>query len=135
MKIFQEQTFSELRYISIIVRRVSYATTEHLGTKYIKFPLTEDKVNEKVSQFFSFSVPQSLEAIYGTHADIRKPCINLPDYTNRKGRFSLNVQAYCDCKYCFMDVVVKWPGRVHDARVFFKFQVERHAKKWADTCM
>ena len=80
---------------------------------------TDNEVKEKVSNFYRvFSLPQCLGEIDCTHIDIKAPSNNPTDYVNRKSWFSLNVQACCDYRYCFLDVVVKWPGSVHDARIF-----------------
>jgi len=46
------------------------------------------------------------------------PAMNHTDYYNRKGFYSVIVQAVVDYNCFFRNVCVGWPGSIHDARVF-----------------
>ena len=40
-------------------------------------------------------------------------------------KYIINVQAIGDCNGRFMDVDIKWPGSLHDARVFTNSEVQK----------
>ncbi|XP_054737896.1 putative nuclease HARBI1 [Anastrepha obliqua] len=54
----------------------------------------------------------------GTHVKIPKPKEDPISYYNRKGFYSINVQAICDNKFRFLDVFIGYPGSCHDANVW-----------------
>ncbi|XP_059062811.1 putative nuclease HARBI1 [Achroia grisella] len=63
--------------------------------------------------------PRVLGAIDCTHIRIQSPCQTIgEEFRNRKGYFSLNVQAVCDAELRLMNVVARWPGSTHDATIF-----------------
>ena len=106
--------------VSVIGRRVCSRISDVLGPKYITLPKNETELHDAVTNFYNkHGFPQCFGAIDGTHIYIKQPSEIPMDYLNRKNRYSLNVQALCDYKYCFIDVVIKWPGSVHDSRIFY----------------
>ena len=66
---------------------------------------------------WKFGMAQASGCIDGIHIHIKRPIENSQNY-NYKQFFSLNVQAVCDSRGRFIDVECKWPGSVHDAKVF-----------------
>ena len=70
-------------------------------------------------------------AIDSTHIPILAPEESHTDYINGKGYNSIIMQAVVDCNHRFRDVVIGWPGSVHDARVLFNSLLlqEGHGKQ------
>ena len=105
--------------VCLIVHSVCKAIVKLLMPKYIRLPKTENELNDLVAGFSdSWGFPNCGGAIDGSHIPVSPPSELHTDYYNRKGWYSIVLQALVDHKYCFMDVYVGWPGSVHDARIF-----------------
>ena len=67
--------------------------------------------------------PQAAGDIDGSQIPIIRPDESVSDYYNRKGYFSIIMQAVVDFRGLFMDMYIGWPGKVHNARVFLNSSV------------
>ena len=63
--------------------------------------------------------PGVIGAIDCTHVKVTATGIqNREVYRDRKNNLSLNIQAVCDHRLLFWNVVCRWQGSVHDSRIF-----------------
>ena len=84
---------------------------------FVKFPRNQT-VLDVVNGFAKLGFPQTIGAIDGTHIPIIAPSENSSDFYNRKGYYSIIMQAVVAHSYKFIDINVGWHGKVHDSRVF-----------------
>ncbi|XP_059212521.1 putative nuclease HARBI1 [Centropristis striata] len=63
-------------------------------------------------------LPNVIGCIDGTQIPITAPAQNEGDYVNRKSFHSINVQIICDAASIITNVEAKWPGSVHDSRIY-----------------
>ena len=82
------------------VSRVVHQVTRALANKvndFIKFPSTRNERDEVKRGLFRIGgFPCAIGCVDGTHVRIKAPSQSEPDYVNRKGFHSINVQAICD---------------------------------------
>ncbi|XP_052285788.1 putative nuclease HARBI1 [Dreissena polymorpha] len=104
--------------VSRAVKQFTDSVCLHLND-FVFFPNIENVQRTVQKQFYNIAgFPQVVGVVDGTHIRIQAPSANEDDYVNRKGFHSLNVQMICDATFRFVDVVAKWPGSVHDSRIF-----------------
>lgn len=103
-------------FVCICVKDVCDAVNRRLS-RMLDFPQGEDLVQVMDCYEKNWDIPMCAGATDGTHIPILAPQESHADYVNRKGYHSIIMQAVVDCRYTFRDVVIGWPGSVHDARV------------------
>jgi hypothetical protein len=104
-------------FVCQCIKEVCHAIAKQFPNA-ISFPKGDDLLRVIRGYEETWSFPMCAGAIDGTHIPILAPNKNHTDYVNRKGFHSVLMQAVVDCNYIFRDVVIGWPGSVHDARVF-----------------
>ncbi len=115
----------------IVMETIMALTAPHIITRFIDFPTTPHIIQQKQTQFMQIAgFPGVVGAIDGTHIKIIAPSVNENVYVNRKRYHSINTQVVFDADYNILDVVPKWPGSTHDARILnesgLKQLFERH---------
>ena len=104
-------------FVCNCVKEVCEAMVKALKSLFIFLPKGDelDRIIDMYNDRWGF--PMCGGAIDGTHIPITAPVENPADYVNRKGFHSIIMQALVDSSYLFRDIVIGWPGSVHDARV------------------
>ena len=104
--------------------------SENIGSKIVKFPVSKHEVAEATGHFLQkFGFPQVIGCIDGTHIPIKQPSENSHDYFPYKMCYTITCQAICDAYGKFINVEVKWPGSVHDARVFANCDIQNYSSE------
>ncbi|KAJ3665365.1 hypothetical protein Zmor_000862 [Zophobas morio] len=118
--------------VSRIIARITRCIA-HRSNIEIRMPDPNESV-QVCSDFYGIAnFPRVVGAIDCTHIKITSPGgENAELYRNRKGYFSINVEAVCDAHLIIRHIVARWPGSVHDATIFndgplpVNFQGGRH---------
>lgn len=105
--------------ISRVVRDTLEALSDNdVLCQFIRFPVSPHETEMKKQEFRVIAgFPDVIGAIDGTHIRIVAPSENEAAYVNRKRYHSINVQIVFDANFKVLDVVARWPGSVHDARI------------------
>uniref|UniRef100_UPI003AAED5E2 putative nuclease HARBI1 n=1 Tax=Centroberyx gerrardi TaxID=166262 RepID=UPI003AAED5E2 len=85
--------------------------------QYVRLPTQQEATHTKERFRRDSGIPGIFGCIDGTHVRIQAPSKNEYLFVNRKGFHSINVQVVCDADMKLIDVVARWYGSAHDARI------------------
>ncbi|ROT66023.1 putative nuclease HARBI1 [Penaeus vannamei] len=105
---------SVCKYLRIVAKAIA-----DLAPEFISFPAPEQEQGT-MNEFFNIArMPGVIGGTDGCRVPIPNPGGQHPElYRRRKGWMSVNLMAACDASLKFTDLVVGWPGRARDSRVF-----------------
>ncbi|XP_067224491.1 putative nuclease HARBI1 [Chanodichthys erythropterus] len=90
-----------------------------LADVFISFPGHRRLCDMKEEFYRIAGFPNVIGAVDCTHIRIKAPSgAHEADFVNRKSFHSINVQMVCNADCVISNVVAKWPGSVHDSRIF-----------------
>ena len=94
--------------------------SERLEPKHIVLPKRKEEVEERARNvYYRYGFPQCIGAADGAHIKSKRPVDNPTDYVDWKGNFTLIVkEQQLDTTIVLFYVLIKWPGSVHNARMF-----------------
>ena len=105
--------------VCLIVHDTCRAIVTVMQKKYINLQAHDERCAEIARGFqLRWGMLQCIGSIDGCHIPILPPVLNHTDYYNRKGWYSIILQAIVDPEYLFQDICVGCSGSVHDACVF-----------------
>ena len=111
--------------VGVVVHEICSILSNDIAKILIHFPQQKKDVTKIAQQFIDrFGFPQVIGCIDGTHIPIKQPTENAHDYFSYKMFYSVNCQAICNAFGRFTNVEVRWPGSVHDARVFANCEIQ-----------
>lgn len=101
-----------------IIQKVTKAIA-NLAHTQIVMP-TRRQCHQVAEEFFELAgFPRVMGTIDCTHVKINSPGGRLAEsFRCRKGYFSINVQVVSDAKLKIRNIIVRWPGSVHDSTIF-----------------
>ena len=110
----------------VISQALDALTQPRIIAQFINFPTTQREIARRQADFLNIAgFPGVVGAIDGTHIRIIAPTENEHEFVNRKNFHSINTQVVFDAQYNILDIVAKWPGSTHDARILDQCGIKR----------
>lgn len=120
---FQQLVGDHIKVGKSTVCRVIKRVTDQIASlsqRHILMPRTDEEITIVKSNFYAIcGFPRVIGALDCSHVRIQSPGgPNAELFRNRKGYFSINIQAVCDAKLKLRHLIARWPGSVHDSTIF-----------------